>query len=312
MLEFLQAIPFGTRWLMLMMIILYLLQFLVLDETFLGYVTINPYYVCEKFQFWRLITSIFFHTGIVHLIMNMMTFYQLGVSFERTIGTFSFYFHIIVFGLISNLLYLFVAWFMKFGGRPETYYGSAVGFSGVLFSLTVIDNKMTGGAKRSVLGLFLVPTEIYPWVMLLFMSLIMPNVSLVGHATGLVIGYLYTMGLLKWLSPSPEFCSRLERKLCCCCIHSSGYIAADGPRETWQPRALFDGFDEQQDNNADQNDEHVLNRPGNTQNAFQGTPRTIGGGPGRTNNTNNNNQNNNGPFIGRPHTIGEVRNTLEP
>ena len=279
--EFLENIPFGTRWLLLFMVVLYLLQFLVLDQSFLSFVTISPYYICERFQFWRLFTSSFFHTGIVHLIMNMMTFYQLGVSFERTIGTFSFFYHIIIFGFISNLVYLFVAWFMKFGGRPETYYGSAVGFSGVLFSLMVIDNTLSGGSKRSVLGLFLVPTEIYPWVMLLFMSLIMPNVSLVGHASGLVVGYMYNMKILKFLSPSPETSSRIERKLCCCFIARNGYISADAPREPWQPHALFGGNNEENNNTNDQIDNnHVLNnqnRDPENGYSFRGTPHTIGG-----------------------------------
>ena len=278
--EFLEQIPFGTRWLLLLMVILYLFQFFVFDQSFLSYVTISPYFICEKLQFWRLFTSSFFHSGIIHLLMNMMTFYQLGVSFERSIGTFSFFCHIAIFGFISNLVYLFVAWFMKFGGRPETYYGSAVGFSGVLFSLMVIDNTVSGGNKRSVFGLFLVPTEIYPWVMLLFMSLIMPNVSLVGHAAGLIVGYMYTFKILKFLSPSPEVCSRIERKICCCLLARSGYICADSPREPWQPYAIFGGNIGDNNNTNDNYDNNILNNqnrdPETGGYAFRGRPHTIG------------------------------------
>ena len=302
---FLEAIPFGTRWLIIIMTALYLLQFLVFDQSFLGYVVINPFLICEKFQFWRILTNIFFHGGIVHLLMNMMSLYQLGVSFERTVGTFSFFAHIIVFGLVSNLLYLFVAWFMKFGGRPETYYGSAIGFSGVLFSLMVIDNKVSGGDKRSVLGLFLVPTEVYPWVMLVLMSLLMPNVSLVGHACGLVIGYLYLMNVLKWMSPSPEFCARAERRICCCFITCSGYICADAQREEWHPYGLFNGFADniREQDNDQVDDTHVLNQP--TQNHFTGTPHTIGGGTPRNNGADNHRAaRDDAAFPGQPHTIG--------
>jgi membrane associated rhomboid family serine protease len=294
---FLEAIPFGTRWLIIIMSVLYLLQFLVFDQSFLGYVVINPYLICERYQFWRLLTSAFFHNGIIHIIMNMMSLYQLGVSFERTVGTFSYFIHVIVFGLVSSILYLFIAWFMKFGGRPETYYGSAVGFSGILFSLMVIDNSVSGGSRRSVLGLFLVPADIYPWIMLLLMSLLMPNVSLVGHASGLIVGYLYLMNIIKWMSPSPEFCARAERKVFCCFINCSGYISADSQREEWQPYGLFNRFGQ---NNEEENDQADDGH-------FVGTARTIGGDAPRNNTAGNQRTNrNDSPFQGQPRTIGDA------
>ena len=72
--------------------------------------------------------------------------------------------------------------------RPQT---SAVGFSGVIFSLATLESFLSPTPTRSVFGLFTVPTRIYPWALLLVLQL-MPGISFLGHFSGLLIGIAYT------------------------------------------------------------------------------------------------------------------------
>ncbi len=69
---------------------------------------------------------------------------------------------------------------------------SAVGFSGVLFSLAVLESSSSGGATRSLFGFVSVPTKYYPWAMLIAMQVMMPSVSFLGHLSGLLLGLAFT------------------------------------------------------------------------------------------------------------------------
>ncbi len=69
--------------------------------------------------------------------------------------------------------------------------GTAVGFSGVLFALTVQESFLGAGSSRSLFGLVNVPSKLYPWAMLVAMQLILPGVSFEGHLAGLLVGALH-------------------------------------------------------------------------------------------------------------------------
>jgi membrane associated rhomboid family serine protease len=264
---FLNSLRFGTRFLLIFMIFLYILQFAVLDRNATGYLSFCPKLIIERGQVWRLITGTYLHGGVLHLLMNMMSFSFLGISLESAIGTLSYFYHIIVFGIISGLVHVLIAYFMWLGGDSSEVYGHAVGFSGVLFALIVIDIDLSGGDQRSVLGLFLVPCWAYPWVMLMLMSLLMPNVSFFGHLAGMVTGYLYKFKILSIIAPSTQTLASIERRMSGCCTDRVGYVNANGQRDgNYQPYAVF------QHAFRDTPSDDVPARPA----GFTGTGRVIG------------------------------------
>ena len=69
-------------------------------------------------------------------------------------------------------------------------YIFSAGLSGIIFSILVVDVSASLEPQQSVLGLFAVPTAVYPWVLLVTMSVIMPDVSFVVHLVGILSGYL--------------------------------------------------------------------------------------------------------------------------
>jgi membrane associated rhomboid family serine protease len=64
----------------------------------------------------------------------------------------------------------------------------AVGFSGVVFGLVVVDTALAGGSHRSIFGLFTVPAALYPWALLAFWQLLVPQASFLGHLAGVTVG----------------------------------------------------------------------------------------------------------------------------
>ena len=68
-------------------------------------------------------------------------------------------------------------------------YQCAIGFSGIVFGLIVVDNNLTGATQRSIFGLFYVPAPLYPWTLLVLWQVIMPGVSFLGHLCGVLVSH---------------------------------------------------------------------------------------------------------------------------
>ena len=78
----------------------------------------------------------------------------------------------------------------------------AIGLSGAIFGLIVVDNACSAAQTRSIFGMFTVPAKWYPWALLVFWQLLMPGVSFLGHLGGVLAGQAYVWGWLRWLTIS--------------------------------------------------------------------------------------------------------------
>lgn len=280
--ERLNSLRFGTRFLLIVMVLIHIIRFLFIDRYATRYFVLIPALVC-KGEIYRLFTSMFLHGGILHLAMNMLSFTQLGASLENRIGTLSFLYHIMIFGFLSSLLHVIIAYIMMLGGDSSYFYTGSLGFSGVLFTLIVIDNSIEGASPtRSLFGLILVPSSIYPWLLLLLMQVILRNVSFLGHLSGLLVGYLYKFNVLDFLTPPSSFFASFERSFCRCCTTQIGYLPAETAHTSgteYRPFSLFNWFPFRNNNDQnldnDQNVNHNSNR--NSSSAFVGQGRRVGG-----------------------------------
>lgn len=73
-------------------------------------------------QVWRLITPIFIHFGIMHLIFNLMMIWQLGELLERYLGATRFGAMVLLLAICSNLAQFFTSG-PVFGGLSGVVYG---------------------------------------------------------------------------------------------------------------------------------------------------------------------------------------------
>ena len=73
-------------------------------------------------QIWRLVTPIFIHFGLMHLIFNLMMTWQLGEIIERRLGAVYFLGLVLVLAVVSNLAEFFVSG-PGFGGMSGVLYG---------------------------------------------------------------------------------------------------------------------------------------------------------------------------------------------
>lgn len=73
-------------------------------------------------QFWRLVTPIFIHFGLVHLAFNSIMTWQLGEVIERFFGSLRFLALVLILATVSNLAQYYASGPL-FGGLSGVLYG---------------------------------------------------------------------------------------------------------------------------------------------------------------------------------------------
>jgi GlpG protein len=132
--------------------------------------------VFQHGEFWRLLTPVFIHFGILHLLFNMMWLYQLGCMIEARQSSLRLLLLVVVTGIFSNLAQYFVAG-PQFGGM-----------SGVVYALA--GYVWIRGKYDRASGLFLPQqsvTILLVWLVICFTGVFGP-VANFAHLAGLVSG----------------------------------------------------------------------------------------------------------------------------
>jgi len=202
---------------------------LLLGEYLLGFYTakvcILPPSILYRREYWRLMTGAWFHGGILHILLNMMTLQGLGTNLERQMGSLLFFYLILLFDLLISSLHLILAASAHYSQMYSGFMNECtVGFSGILFAFVVINTNSSESAHQSLFG-FSVPTKLYPWAMLFILQFIMPGVSFLGHMSGILVGFAYTFGFLNWLIPSPSKLNWFESNFTRWILSRDGYIS---------------------------------------------------------------------------------------
>ena len=70
---------------------------------------IHPYFI-KNFEFWRIITSMFAHGSLMHLLFNMIVIWSFGQAIERILGRTQFFYLYFFSGFVSALVWLVTNW----------------------------------------------------------------------------------------------------------------------------------------------------------------------------------------------------------
>lgn len=124
--------------------------------------------------YYRMVTSMFLHFGIVHLAFNMVVLWILGRVLERDLGSTRFLALYLVAGLGGSVMtYLFSA--------PDVLSAGASGaIFGLFGAIVVINRKLS----RDNSGLYVLLG------MNLFLTFMVPQISWTAHIGGLITGIL--------------------------------------------------------------------------------------------------------------------------
>ncbi len=186
------GLPPAIKWLLIVNTGIYLLQFfsqVTGVSTIFNYLVLRPDDVVRHFMIWQLVTYMFLHGGVFHILFNMLTLWMFGVELERTFGTrrfLNFYF----FCGIGAGMCVVLADYLFSDPRIAT-----IGASGAIYGILMANAVLW--PDRIILFSFLFPIKMKYFVMIVgaiaFLGAFTPGngVSDVAHLSGLGFGYLY-------------------------------------------------------------------------------------------------------------------------
>ncbi|MBI4356744.1 MAG: rhomboid family intramembrane serine protease [Gammaproteobacteria bacterium] len=127
-------------------------------------------------EVWRLITPIFIHFGVIHILFNMLWLWDLGRAIERRESSQRILFLVLCFGILSNVGQ-FYATGPQFGGMSGVVYG-------------LLGYLWIRGKKDPFYGLRLRPEIVVMmliWFVLCWLGWV-GNIGNVSHTVGLGLG----------------------------------------------------------------------------------------------------------------------------
>ncbi len=136
-------------------------------------------------QYWRFITAMFLHSGIRHLLNNMLTLYVLGSMLEKEAGTVRWLLIYLLGGLAGNI----VEYALSIRNGEDIV---AVGASGAVFAVmggllwVLIANKGKVAGMTIQRMLLLVGFSVY-------FGLVSTGVANAAHVGGLLSGFLLSL-----------------------------------------------------------------------------------------------------------------------
>jgi len=206
--ELLRTLPCVTRSVLVTCVVVHAVCILIGWDDFVK-VCMAPGLVIDRLELWRPFSAIFFHVNVMHLVFNMMSWTPRGAALERALGTTQLLLLFVLVGALAGTLHTGVA-FALGSLHPQLVRECAVGLSGIIFGLVVVDASFRPDQAYSIFGLFRVPARWYAPALALFLQLLMPGASFMGHASGIAAGYAFTLGLLRPLLPRMSTLERFE------------------------------------------------------------------------------------------------------
>jgi membrane associated rhomboid family serine protease len=131
-------------------------------------------------QPWTIISSIFVHGSIWHILFNMISLYFLGSFFIRAAGERSFLAVFFLGGLAGNILFVLLA-------NPLS---TGIGASGAVFA---IGGALAIMVPRVPVFIFFIPIPIPLWVAIIifFLFSFLPRIAWQAHLGGLLLGLIF-------------------------------------------------------------------------------------------------------------------------
>lgn len=182
----------------LISVVFFILQ--LIDERAINYFALYPKNILAGKYLWTLLSHVFVHGGIGHLLINMLALFSLGGVCERIIGRKRYIWFYLAAGIFAGLLSALTAGFFGYGawakvfGSPEIYM---VGASGAIFGIAGLFVMLLPKVRFTIIFLpfFSLPAYIMvPIVLLLtWLATIAANLPIgnIAHFGGFLAGIVY-------------------------------------------------------------------------------------------------------------------------
>ena len=163
------------------LIIINLLLFLatLVNEDLIRTLGLQPAVFLDFERPWALVTNLFIHANLWHIIANMVSLYFFGSFLLRLIGVKRFLIVYFGGGILGNLLYILM---------EQSSSATVVGASGAIFALAGVLTVMRPQLRVFI---FPIPAPLPIWVAVIGIFAILsflPHIAWQAHLGGLVLG----------------------------------------------------------------------------------------------------------------------------
>jgi len=175
---------------------------LAINPDFVKFFAISASNFLSGGYLWTILTHIFAHGGVFHLLVNMFALFSLGSLTEKIIGRKRFIWFYLISGIFAGLLSVFLSGFFGFGfwenvfGSPEVYM---LGASGAIFGVAGVLVMILPRIRFSIIfvpffslpGYIMIPLVlVIMWIASIGAGLPIGNVAhFGGFLAGLVYGF---------------------------------------------------------------------------------------------------------------------------
>jgi membrane associated rhomboid family serine protease len=167
-----------------------------------------PMWVLYQLRVWQLVTYMFIHAGLFHILFNMLMLWFLGAELERLWGTRFFVKFYFVCGIGAGLLTVLLS-LLPYGPLAQLYASDIIGASGAVYGLLLAYGLYFPDRPIYMYFVFPIPARIFVILLgaMAFFSSLSDNGGGLANAThlgGLLVGYVYLKGLRLRLNPWAE------------------------------------------------------------------------------------------------------------
>ncbi len=133
-------------------------------------------------EYWRLVTPMFLHASLLHLLFNMFSLFLFGPELEQIAGKARFLTIYLLAGLVGNIAtYLMYDWnYMSVGASGAIY-----GILGAFGALVYYTRNALPQLKQIIVPIIVIGV---------IMTFIQSNINVTAHIAGLITGFI--LGLI--------------------------------------------------------------------------------------------------------------------
>jgi membrane associated rhomboid family serine protease len=185
----------AVKYIILTNIVCFFLQHLIVPESIVRWFTLIPNWVVDKFAIWQLVTYLFLHGDVFHILMNMIILWMFGGELERHWGTKEFTRFYFICGIGAGIVHLLVSMLVI-----NTPMISVIGASGAIYGLLMAYGVLFPNRIITLLLLFVLPINIKAKYLVMIVGLIslfhglastQGGVAHFAHLGGMLVGFLY-------------------------------------------------------------------------------------------------------------------------
>ena len=167
-----------------------------------------PFLAVRRLWVWQVVTYMFLHGGLIHILFNMLALWMFGTELERIWGTRYFLKFYFVTGIGAGMLTVLFS-LLPFEASQQLYRSNVIGASGAIYGLLLAYGLYF--PDRPIYMYLLFPIRAKYFVIIMGVIAFYASLSNAGggvanatHLGGLLVAYLYLKGGQLTLSPFAE------------------------------------------------------------------------------------------------------------